>query len=97
MKAVLLLNTEPQWDSATGAASAQILAQSDMVITLSPFKANMEFSDVLLPIAPFTETSGSFVNAEGRLQSFHAVVKPLGETRLESAARTCQFVGYFWV
>jgi len=41
----------------------------------------MEFSDVLLPIAPFTETSGSFVNAEGRLQSFHAVVRPLGETR----------------
>ena len=52
-----------------------------MVITMSPFKANMEFSDVLLPIAPFTETSGSFINAEGRVQSFHAVVKPLGETR----------------
>lgn len=81
MKATLLLNTEPQWDSAVGASSAQTLAQADMVITLSPFKANMEFSDVLLPIAPFTETSGSFVNAEGRLQSFHAVVKPLGETR----------------
>jgi NADH-quinone oxidoreductase subunit G len=41
----------------------------------------LEFSDVLLPIAPFTETSGSFVNAEGRIQSFHAVVRPLGETR----------------
>ena len=81
MKAALLLNTEPQWDSAVGTAAVQALAQSDMVITLSPFKANMEFSDVLLPIAPFTETSGSFVNAEGRLQSFHAVVKPLGETR----------------
>jgi NADH-quinone oxidoreductase subunit G len=52
-----------------------------MVVTLSPFKANMAFSDVLLPIAPFTETSGSFVNAEGRVQSFHAVVKPLAETR----------------
>ena len=52
-----------------------------MVVTLSPFKTNMEFSDVLLPIAPFTETSGSFVNAEGRVQSFHAVVRPLGETR----------------
>ncbi len=81
MKAVLLLNTEPQWDSAPGAAAVQALAQSEMVITLSPFKANMEFSDVLLPIAPFTETSGSFVNAEGLLQSFHAVVKPLAETR----------------
>jgi NADH-quinone oxidoreductase subunit G len=52
-----------------------------MVVTLSPFKTNLAFSDVLLPIAPFTETSGSFVNAEGRLQSFHAVVKPLGDTR----------------
>ena len=52
-----------------------------MVVTLSPFKANLEFSDVLLPIAPFTETPGTFINAEGRAQSFHAVVKPLGETR----------------
>jgi NADH-quinone oxidoreductase subunit G len=41
----------------------------------------MSFSDVLLPIAPFTETSGTFVNAEGRVQGFHAVVKPLGDTR----------------
>jgi NADH-quinone oxidoreductase subunit G len=52
-----------------------------MVVTLSPFKANLEFSDVLLPIAPWTETPGTFVNAEGRVQSFHAVVKPLGEAR----------------
>ena len=52
-----------------------------MVVTLSPFKANLEFSDVLLPIAPWTETPGTFVNAEGRVQGFHAVVKPLGETR----------------
>ena len=52
-----------------------------MVVTLSPFKTNLDVSDVLLPIAPFSETSGSFVNAEGRLQSFHAVVRPLGDTR----------------
>ncbi len=81
LKAALLLNTEPVLDSAAGAAAAQGLNKSEMVVTLSPFKANMEFSDVLLPIAPFTETSGTFVNAEGRVQSFHAVVKPLGEAR----------------
>jgi len=81
LKAALLLNTEPEFDSAAGSAAAQVLGQADMVVTLSPFKANMAFSDVMLPIAPFTETSGSFVNAEGRLQSFHAVVKPLAETR----------------
>ncbi len=81
LKAALLLNTEPVEDSAAGAKAAAALAAMQMVVTLSPFKTNMAFSDVLLPIAPFTETSGSFVNAEGRLQSFHAVVKPLAETR----------------
>jgi len=81
LKAALLLNTEPVEDSAAGAKAAAALAAMQMVVTLSPFKTNVSFSDVLLPIAPFTETSGSFVNAEGRLQSFHAVVKPLAETR----------------
>jgi NADH-quinone oxidoreductase subunit G len=81
LKAALLLNTEPEFDSAAGAEAALALGQTDMVVTLSPFKANLAFSDVLLPIAPFTETSGSFANAEGRVQSFHAVVKPLGDAR----------------
>ena len=81
VKAAILLNVEPEFDSAAGKAAVAGLNKAQMVVTLSPFKANMEFSDVLLPIAPFTETSGSFVNAEARLQSFHAVVKPLAETR----------------
>jgi len=78
LKAAILLNTEPALDTAVG---AQGLASAGMVVTLSPFKTNLDVSDVLLPIAPFTETSGSFVNAEGRLQGFHAVVRPLGDTR----------------
>ncbi|WP_374519239.1 NADH-quinone oxidoreductase subunit NuoG [Hydrogenophaga sp.] len=78
LKAAILLNTEPSRDSAAGEAG---LRNAGMVVTLSPFKTNLDISDVLLPIAPFSETSGSFVNAEGRLQSFHAVVRPLGDTR----------------
>lgn len=78
VKAALLLNTEPQFDSAAGIAG---LAQAELVVTLSAFKANLDCSHVLLPVAPFTETSGTFVNAEGRVQSFHAVVKPQGEAR----------------
>lgn len=81
LKAAILLNNEPALDSAAGQQALQGLNKSEMVVTLSPFKTNLDISDVLLPIAPFTETSGSFVNAEGRVQSFHAVVKPLGETR----------------
>ena len=78
VKAALLLNVEPGADTAV---DGKALANAGMVVSLSPFKTNLDISDVLLPIAPFSETSGSFVNAEGRLQSFHAVVKPLAETR----------------
>ena len=82
IKALLLLNTEPVLDAANAAAAAAALHAAEMVVMLSPFKtAATDVADVLLPIAPFTETSGTFVNAEGRVQSFHGVVKPLGETR----------------
>ena len=81
LKAVILLNNEPEFDSAPGIQAVASINAAQMVVTLSPFKANMSFSDVLLPIAPFTETPGTFVNAEGRIQGFHAVVKPLGDTR----------------
>jgi len=59
------------------------LKQAKSVMAFTPFVSDtlLEVCDVLLPIAPFTETSGSFVNMEGRLQSFHGVVKGLGESR----------------
>ena len=81
LKAAILLNVEPEFDTAAGQQAVAGLNQAQMVVTLSPFKANMAISDVLLPISPFTETSGTFVNAEGRAQSFHAVVKPQADTR----------------
>ena len=80
-KAVVLLGCEPAADSAAGAAAVAALQQADMVVSLNAFKTNLDVADVLLPISPFTETSGTFVNAAGLAQSFHAVVKPLGETR----------------
>ena len=82
LKACLLLNVEPTLDAANAAAASAAMQAAEMVVVLTPFKnvAN-EFADVMLPIAPFSETSGTFVNAEGRVQSFHGVVKPLGETR----------------
>lgn len=80
-KALFLLNVEPGLDTSGGKAVISGVAKSQMVVTLSPFRTNLDCSDVLLPISPFSETAGSFVNAEGLLQSFHAVVKPLGDTR----------------
>jgi NADH-quinone oxidoreductase subunit G len=81
LKAYLLFNTEPVLDAANAAQAAKSLQAAEMVVAFSPFQANVEFADVMLPIAPFTETGGSFVNADGRVQSFHGVVRPLGDTR----------------
>jgi NADH-quinone oxidoreductase subunit G len=81
LKAVVLLGNEPEFDSLIGAEARALLGKAQMVVSLNPFKANMDFCDVVLPVSPFTETSGTFVSAEGRVQGFHAVVQPLGETR----------------
>ena len=82
MKALLLLGVEPAFDAADAAAARSALAGAGLVVSMSPFKdANTEFADVLLPVAPFSETAGTFVNTEGLVQSFHGVVRPLGETR----------------
>jgi len=81
-KAYVLLGSEPVLEAADPSAARAALGAAEMVIALTSFNdANVEFADVMLPIAPFTETAGSFVNAEGRLQSFVGVVPPLGETR----------------
>ncbi len=82
-KAYLLVGAEPELDTADGVQALAALRQAESVVVLSPFKSEtaLEYADALLPIAPFTETSGTFVNTEGRVQSFQAVNRPLGETR----------------
>jgi NADH-quinone oxidoreductase subunit G len=80
-KAYVLLNAEPELDAADPQAAKTALNAAEMVVVMSAFKHGMDYADVLLPVAPFAETSGSFVNAEGRLQSFNGTVKPMGDAR----------------
>ncbi len=80
-KAYVLLNAEPELDAANPQAAKTALNAADMVVVMSAFKHGMDYADVLLPVAPFAETSGSFVSAEGRLQSFNGTVKPMGDAR----------------
>ena len=79
----LLLGIEPEFDTATPVVALNALNSADFVVTLSAYKndAALAYSDVILPIAPFTETSGTYVNVEGCWQSFNGAIKPLGETR----------------
>ena len=74
-KSVLLLNVEPQLDCADPHA----LRNAQFVVNLTAWKSDV--GDVLLPIVPFSETAGTFISTEGRVQSFHAAAQPLGEAR----------------
>src|SRR6185503_16632844 len=78
---LVLLNTEPELDCADPQAATRALQSAEFVVSLTPYKTGLEYADVLLPIATFTETAGTFVSMEGRVQSFYATVNALGEAR----------------
>jgi NADH-quinone oxidoreductase subunit G len=81
-KAYLLLNIEPELDCQHAALAKAAMAKAECVVALTAYKSTaLENADILLPIAPFTETSGTFMSMEGRVQSFQAVTRPLGECR----------------
>jgi NADH-quinone oxidoreductase subunit G len=80
-KAYLLLHAEAEFDFANAVAARGALEKADLAIVMSPFAHGKAYADILLPVSPFTETAGTFVNCEGRVQEFQGVVKPLGDTR----------------
>ena len=80
--AYVLLGVEPDLEAYDPAQALAALKGAEFVVQMTAFKgAALDYADVLLPVAPFTETGGAYVNMEGRLQSFHGAVKPRGEAR----------------
>lgn len=81
-KAYIILGAEPELDAADPVVARAALEAAELVVVLTPFKDRASaYAHVMLPIAAHTETAGSFVNMEGRLQSFEACVPPRGEAR----------------
>lgn len=82
-KTIFLFNLEPEFDFANAGISEHALANADFVVAFSPFLSEslQRVAHVILPITPFTETAGTFVNIEQKWQSFDAVVHPLAESR----------------
>jgi NADH-quinone oxidoreductase subunit G len=80
-KHFVVLGAEPELDCGDPLAAMAALKGATFVVQLSPWRMGLEYANAVLPIAPFTETSGTYVNIEGRAQSFYATVNPLGETR----------------
>ena len=80
-RAYLVMHAEAEFDFANPVAARAALERAELVVAMSPFRHGSAYADVLLPISPFTETSGTFVNCEGRVQTFRGVVQPRGDTR----------------
>jgi len=82
-QAYVVVGAEPELDCANGAEALAALGKAAVTVVLTPFRsqAMLDYAAVLLPVSPFSETSGSFINTEGRVQSFYAAAKPLGESR----------------
>jgi NADH-quinone oxidoreductase subunit G len=87
LKAYVLLGLEPELDALNGARARAAMDAADFVVMLTSFKPSVhsshaiDYADVWLPLVPFTETAGTFVNGDGRVQSFDAVTEPKGLAR----------------
>jgi NADH-quinone oxidoreductase subunit G len=82
-KAYVLLNTELECDAYNSNLALNALTLANTVIVMSPYvnEQMSSYADVILPITPFTETAGSFINFEGTWQKFNGVTKPLGDSK----------------
>jgi NADH-quinone oxidoreductase subunit G len=82
-KAYVLMGIEPEFDCGNPQRVLGALKQASLVVYMSAFKhaPALEYADVMLPLAPYTETAGTFINIEGRVQSFNGVVRAQGEAR----------------
>ena len=82
-RAYVLLGVEPELDCWNGAAALHALQGAEFVVALAPYAsaASKSYARVILPVATFAETSGTYVNVEGRWQSFPGASKPFGDAR----------------
>ena len=81
--AYVLLGIEPEYDCANSGRALAAMNDADFVVCLTSFvsDAMREYADVVLPISAFAETAGTFVNAEGKWQSYQGAVQPLEDAR----------------
>ncbi|WP_071058516.1 NADH-quinone oxidoreductase subunit NuoG [Pelistega sp. MC2] len=99
LKAYVVLHAEPKFDIENGLQAEKTLANAFGIALTSYKSAASSWAKVMLPVAPFTETSGTFINAEGRVQSFKGVVASQGQSRpawkvLRVMGNLLQFSGF---
>lgn len=101
IRAYFLLGFEPEYDTVFPAAAMRSMHEADITVCLTPFitETMKTYADVILPITPFTENEGTFVNGEGIWQSFEAAAPEKGEAKkawkvIRALARALQMDGF---
>ena len=81
--AYILHGVEPDHDFADSELAVAALKSADVVVALTAFADDdlLDCCNIVLPIGTFAETDGTFVNGEGRWQSFSAAATPYGDSR----------------
>ncbi|MBW0454520.1 MAG: NADH-quinone oxidoreductase subunit G [Candidatus Kinetoplastibacterium crithidii] len=82
LKSYIVLHSDPYLDSDNGLNALKAIESSEFSVALTPyFSFAKKWANIILPISPFTETSGTYINSQGVVQSFKGVVVPFGKTR----------------
>ncbi len=82
LDACVMVNVEPEFDVANPQSMLGLLGGAKIVALashLSPWL--QQHADMVLPVTTSFETSGSFINLQGDVQSFQGATRPVGEAR----------------
>jgi NADH-quinone oxidoreductase subunit G len=82
LDAYFLLHAEVSEDSCFPGLAAEALKAAPLVVALNAFEGEVsQYATVMLPVSPFSETAGTFINLEGTAQSFGPVAPTKGLSR----------------
>lgn len=83
LRAYVLMGLDALHDTAVPVIAKQALKRASFVVALHSFDSEFlrQTADVILPMACFTETSGTFVGIDKQWQQFAGAVAPRGDSR----------------
>ncbi|WP_115703622.1 NADH-quinone oxidoreductase subunit NuoG [Legionella sainthelensi] len=83
LKAYFLMGVEPGYDFANPFGARQAMLAAEFVVLLSAYEQDSmhDYADVILPIAPYAETSGTYINVDNTWQTVKGALSPHGDSR----------------
>jgi len=83
LKAYVLMAAEPGFDFANPYRARQSMLAAEFVVVLTAFQNEsiQDYANVILPMAPYAETSGTYINVDHTWQTVKGALAPHGEAR----------------